>query len=94
MSTTKGDKDNKMMYLQYGGIIEQLEFDVGHWKLSFDLGKLHTYTTKLGRTKILHLRLALEKLIGLKWNRALLVAFQPKWQELWAPCRPPKKVAF
>ena len=90
----KGEKDKQTKYLQYGGIIEELDFDVGKWKWSPGLGKLHSYTAKLGCTTIVHSRSFLEKPIGSKRHGALPISFQPKWQEVWLPYRPQKEAAF
>ena len=84
----------KMTYQQYGGIIQDLDFDPGRWAWSGRLGLLHSYSAKKGRTQLLQPRLSFEKPIATKWRDILPASFNPCWQEVWLIRRPQKEADF
>jgi hypothetical protein len=53
-------------YLQYAGPIATLEFDLGRWHWTNNLGMLHSYSVSKGRSKVLYPQRQLQKPIGLK----------------------------
>ena len=94
VSTTKGENATKKTFQQFGGIIADLSFDPRRWAWSGNRSLLHTYSAKKGCTHLLEPRTRLEKPIAPKWNGVLPDLFQPKWKEVWIPCRPKKEARF
>ena len=94
VANIKGEGECKQTFLQYGGDIMILNFEPGRWHWSGNLGKLHSYSAKMGRTQILRHRTKLQKPIGPKWCGNLPPTFEPRWNEVWFPHRPQKDAGF
>jgi hypothetical protein len=91
---TRSQGRTALTYLLYVGIIQDLVFDPGRFHWTNNLGTLHSYSAKKGRSQILYPRVDLKRPIPEKWHGLLPASYKPNWKEVWVIRRPQKEAAF
>jgi hypothetical protein len=91
----RGQPRKLKIFLMYAGIIQDLVFDPGRYHWRQNLGVLHSFSAKKGRTQILHQRPDLQRTIPDKWGGGLFPnSYKPNWKEVWLSRRPQKEAGF